>query len=130
MDGIIHNLGISIPSGDIFTCLGGQFVVNKLFGTGYIGVDVFLFLSAYGLSYSYSHNSLLVYYKRRIGKVFPLYLVFLLSFLFLMMLLGNREVAFGWKLYLCQITGLSVLKGLGIDLEWFTPSLIVFTSVH
>ena len=44
------------------------------FYPGFLGVDIFLFLSAYGLSRSYKTNTLGIFYKRRLNRVVPLYL--------------------------------------------------------
>ena len=38
-------------------------------------VDIFLFLSAFGLSYSYKENSLSHFYKNRLIRIFPLFVI-------------------------------------------------------
>lgn len=45
------------------------------FNIGHVGVDIFLFLSGWGLSYSYTKNNLKTFYVRRIKKIVPLYLL-------------------------------------------------------
>lgn len=40
---------------------------------GYIGVDIFLFLSGFGLAYSYEKNTLSKFYKNRALRIFPIY---------------------------------------------------------
>lgn len=42
---------------------------------GYVGVDIFLFLSGYGLSASYTKNSISKFYKNRIVKIYPIYFI-------------------------------------------------------
>lgn len=42
---------------------------------GYVGVDIFLFLSGFGLTYSYKKNNLLSFYKHRLIRLYPLYLI-------------------------------------------------------
>lgn len=42
---------------------------DPLFKPLFIGVDIFLFLSAYGLCFSYNKNSLGQFYKNRIKRV-------------------------------------------------------------
>lgn len=42
---------------------------------GYAGVDIFLFLSGYGLAHSYQKNSLSTFYKNRIKRIYPLYFI-------------------------------------------------------
>ena len=51
----------------------------------YIGVDVFLLLSGFGLCFSYNKCNLPRFYRRRLLRVFPLFVVFNL-FLFLVSL--------------------------------------------
>ena len=50
-----------------------------IFNIGYIGVDVFLFLSGLGLSYSYEKNSIVHFYKNRIKRIYPIYLLSVLA---------------------------------------------------
>lgn len=50
-----------------------------LFNIGYVGVDIFLFLSGLGLSYSYEKNSIIKFYKNRIIRIYPLYLISVLT---------------------------------------------------
>ena len=38
---------------------------------GFYGVDIFLFLSGYGLVYSLEQNNLWEYYKKRMLRIFP-----------------------------------------------------------
>ena len=46
---------------------------------GYVGVDIFLFLSGLGLSYSYEMNSITQFYKNRIKRIYPIYLISVLT---------------------------------------------------
>ena len=45
------------------------------FNIGYCGVDVFLFLSGFGLCLSYEKNTLGQFYKHRFFRIFPLYAI-------------------------------------------------------
>lgn len=47
--------------------------VFPIFSKGYIGVDLFLFFSGLGLSYSYNSKSLKVFYLNRFTRILPLY---------------------------------------------------------
>lgn len=40
---------------------------------GYVGVDIFLLLSGFGLTFSYMNNKLLFFYKNRLIRIYPLY---------------------------------------------------------
>ena len=42
---------------------------------GYVGVDIFLFLSGLGLARLYRRNTVPRFYKRRLRRVYPLCLV-------------------------------------------------------
>lgn len=95
-------------------------IVNFFFGKGYLGVDVFFFLSAYGLCYSFKNHSLKDFYVHRAKKLFPMYLLFLgILFVFFPASRGDN-----WGVVLLfQVTGLSTF--LNIQIEWFIPALIV-----
>jgi|GEM_PF-1442340 len=52
-------------------------VINPLgrLNIGFVGVDIFLFLSGLGLSYSYSKNTLRQFYKNRLKRIYPIYFI-------------------------------------------------------
>lgn len=43
------------------------------FNIGYVGVDIFLFLSGFGLTFSYFRNTCFTFYKHRFIRLYPLY---------------------------------------------------------
>lgn len=45
---------------------------------GYVGVDIFLFLSGFGLSYSYEKKTIIDFYKQRFIRIYPLYFISLI----------------------------------------------------
>lgn len=93
-------------------------IFEFLFGKGYLGVDIFFFLSAYGLCFSFSRHSLKEYYSRRIKKLYPIYLLFLGLFV----IFFSSGYAVPWyKAMLLQVTGL--VSFTNIDIEWFVPAL-------
>ena len=98
--------------------------IDFLFGKGYLGVDVFFFLSAYGLCYSLNKYSTKEFYIRRLKKLFPVYLLFL-AFLFLAFPASRGSSWILTSIY--QITGLSMFVKL--DIEWFIPALILLYAV-
>ena len=59
-------------------------IVNKIANLGYLGVDIFMFLSAYGLTYSFSkNNQYWIFYKKRFLRIIPTYcIVLFIAFLF------------------------------------------------
>ena len=48
------------------------------FEKGYLGVDIFFFLSVYGCACSYSKNSLKRFYKNRFFRIFPIFPIYAL----------------------------------------------------
>lgn len=54
-----------------FICWTGNWIgpLNR----GYVGVDIFLFLSGFGLASSYTKNNLSTFYKNRIKRIYPIY---------------------------------------------------------
>ena len=91
----------------------------NFFLNGYLGVDVFFVLSAYGLCFSFENNHVLSFYLHRIKRLFPLYPIFLLL-VYLIFHVPEKL----WESLLLQCSGLSVIKALETDAQWFTPSLI------
>ena len=69
-------------------------VIRVIFGVGYGGVDIFLFLSGFGLYFSLSkkENSLTRYYKKRFCRVLPEFWLYLLVLFFLGMDFSFRSV--------------------------------------
>lgn len=99
-------------------------VLNFLFGKGYLGVDIFIFLSCYGLCHSYEKRSLKDFYVQRLRRLFPMYLVFVVVLV----------TAFASLMpYTPVVTGLLQLTGLanffGIEVEWYIPSLILIYAL-
>lgn len=99
------------------------FPFKLLLRNGFIGVDVFFILSAYGLCCSWERSSVWEFYKKRFLRIIPLYIVFLL--LCKVILRANHVLSDG----LLQMSSLSVLntpltrtKGMGG--EWFVPAII------
>lgn len=45
------------------------------FNIGYVGVDIFLFLSGIGLASSYEKNSIRRFYRNRINRLYPIYFI-------------------------------------------------------
>lgn len=48
--------------------------VSHILRYGYLGVDIFIFLSAIGLCYSFEKNSIRRFYTNRIIRILPLFL--------------------------------------------------------
>lgn len=91
----------------------------SVFLNGYLGVDVFFVLSTFGLCFSFEKNNITTFYKHRIKRLFPLYLIFLLLVYFIF-----RPSSPLLNIILFQSSGLSAIKALHTDVEWYTPSII------
>ena len=51
-------------------------VINNIyFYPGFLGVDIFMFFSGLGLCYSLKKNSVSVFYKHRMKRIIPLYVI-------------------------------------------------------
>ncbi len=86
---------------------------------GYGGVDIFFFLSGYGLFFSSVKNdSLLSFYKKRFIRVFPTYMVVVF---FTMLGLGIFTI----KTYFINISTLGYWLNESY-FEWYIPSLFAF----
>ena len=99
---------------------GGLFV----FKYGFIGVDSFLFLSGYGLCFSYKKNSIRSFLLRRMNRIMPKYIVYAIIATILGVTLGNKNISI-WDLF-CNITTLSYYNIGGWFIDWYLAALIIF----
>ena len=100
----------------------------SIFSEGYLGVEFFFFLSAYGLSASMEKNSVMTFYKNRVVRIIPVNILFLIT----LFATFQRECPFDRMLIqgVCQLTGLSLFKypeffSAGFCFDWFTPAIIL-----
>lgn len=95
-----------------------------LFSRGYVGVDIFLFLSAYGLCFSFERNGIGKFYLNRLKRLFPMYILFVaVAVYFFHQYYSDSAI----KLAVFQCTGLASFRM--VDFEWFIPALIVLYAV-
>lgn len=95
----------------------------SIFKHGYIGVDIFIFLSGFGLCSSYTKNTLTTFYLNRLKKIFPLYV---LSGL-LISLISNTKgsiLTTIWDVF-CNISTLSYWNFGGIYWNWYIPAIVL-----
>lgn len=95
--------------------------LSRLFGSGYLGVDIFLFISTYGICFSYVHNSFRTYILRRLRRLFPLFLLFIIPYLYFVGGFCDWESLS--KATFLHITGLSVLTNM--TYVWYIPATIL-----
>lgn len=93
---------------------------DMIFSRGYVGVDIFLFLSAYGLCFSYERNGIKRFYMNRLRRLFPMYILFVVVAVYFFHQYYSDSAV---KLAVFQCTGLASFRM--VDFEWFIPALIV-----
>ena len=98
-----------------------QKAFNYIFGHGFVGVEMFFLLSAYGLCYSYNNNSLKVFYTNRFVRLMPLYpLALILTYL-------RQGVPYGhhmFEVFVEQMTGIALFTDVK-DPLWYIEGLIL-----
>ena len=111
-------MGVSILLVIVFHAFNWVYNPIGPFNIGYIGVDVFIFLSGFGCSFSYEKNPLRTFYSNRFKRVFPIYIV-AVSIAFL--LCGK---SWSWTDYLLNLSTLGFyIKGIPY-FDWYIPFLI------
>ena len=98
------------------------------FYPGFLGVDIFLFLSAYGLSRSYKTNTLGIFYKRRLNRVVPLYILMGVGISLVYCLFYHHSLT--WLDVLCNITSLNYWGLGGSVAEWYLSFLLILYLLY
>lgn len=96
--------------------------LNFFFSKGYLGVDIFFFLSAYGCACSLSKNSLGKFYKNRFFRIFPIYFIYTIV---LVLIISNYYHQSCWSMIIKQISGFSTLTLSHLHIEWYMPAQIL-----
>ena len=92
------------------------------FRRGFIGVDIFLLFSSYGLCYSWKKHSGGGYYIRRIIRILPCFILLSIVVSVLYILKGNTLSLWDW---ICNLTSLSYYGLGGIKIDWYLSSLFL-----
>lgn len=98
------------------------------FSEGQTGVDIFLFLSAYGLEASIRKNGWKRFYCNRAKRILPVYFLFLFTlFVFFQNHVPIKHITIQ---IICQLSGFSLFQrpdffSTGFEFDWFTPALIL-----
>ena len=95
----------------------------NLFYWGQIGVDIFLFVSAYGCCASWENNKWWQYLVNRVKRIYPQYVVFLL--IVLCWFYADASVLHRLKFAAYSLIGVAPIYQLGVRIEWYIPSLIM-----
>ena len=93
---------------------------------GYGGVDIFFFMSGFGLFYSLEKDADLGgYLKRRAGRLLPSYLPFCLVWLAVMLPMFGLGLANSARVAMSNLTMLGFLTGTEHYINWYTGALLV-----
>lgn len=92
-----------------------------LFDNGNVGVDVFFFVSVYGLCFSINKYDLKTYYFRRLRRLMPMWIIFCV--LVLCLFYQSSSFADNSILFIRHLTGVILLEQSPID--WFIPALLL-----
>ena len=99
------------------------FLFKSIFSRGFYGVDIFLFFSALGCSFSYNRNKLSKFYCNRAKRVLPLFYV-LVCFRLLWALSSGDNL--NMSDVLATITGFSYFKIFGgYWIDWYLCALLL-----
>lgn len=110
---ILYHSIVACPESTIF----------KVFYLGYLGVDIFLLLSGYGLSNSYSKNSISEFYRHRVVRLLPLFLLLTFTATIICGVFGKYDISITTFIY--NMTSLSFWGIGGHFVEWYLCTLIL-----
>ena len=106
-----------------FTCWIGFRKLLLPFNWGFIGVDIFLFLSAIGLGFSASKRKYKDFLRRRFIRIMPLYIFAAIVDSILFHFTHNETLSL-WD-WICNITSLSYYGVGGYVRDWYLSSLLL-----
>lgn len=99
-----------------------------LYASAAVGVDIFFFFSLVGLGFSIENNRIVTFYKHRIKRILPAYILFIL----IVLCLFYKEFSLNEKLILFgqQILGISATNYVSQRIEWYVPSLLLLYALY
>lgn len=107
--------------GGLKSCINIDFL-DFFFSKGYLGVDIFFFLSAYGCACSLSKNSLVKFYRNRFFRIFPIFFIYTIA---LVLVISKYYHQPWWLMFIKQISGFSTLTFSHLHVEWYMPAQIL-----
>lgn len=96
----------------------------NIFYPGFMGVDVFMFMSGYFLCTSYLKYSLSTFYTRRYKRILAIWL--LLAIVSTLIEILERGTELGIVDVICNLTTLSYYGLGGVFVDWYLSSLFLF----
>ena len=97
-----------------------QKTIYYIFGNGFLGVEMFFLLSAYGLCYSYDNNTLKKFYYNRFTRLIPLYPIALI----IGYIKAGTPIKQAVTDFLQQISGIALFTDT-LDILWYIEALIL-----
>ena len=94
-----------------------------IFYPGFLGVDIFMFFSGYGLCYSYQKNNLTIFYKRRFLRIAPVFFLMVIVVSLVSICNGRNMSVWDW---FCNLTTLNYYCLGGFYIEWYLCAVVVF----
>ncbi len=93
-----------------------------IFYPGFVGVDIFLFFSGYGLCRSLESNPLKIFYQHRIKRIYPIMVLFtLISYLIACYLQHHDFTVYD---IVCNLTTLNFWDIGGFRFEWYLSFIL------
>lgn len=109
-----YHTGIDIPG------------LREIFALGWFGVDIFFFVSGFGLCASLTKNdSIKQYYKRRFSRIIPTWWLILILMAIVGVIFELKGFPISISDYFYWFTGLGWWTG-NCNFEWYIPTIIVF----
>lgn len=101
---------------------GFPWYIGVILKYGFIGVDIFFFLSGFGLTYSFKKNNIFKFYTNRLKKILPSYILY--GFIFILHLYFTKHESYNifqilYKLFCLEY----ILENKGID--WFINAILI-----
>lgn len=107
------------------SCWTDSTPILSAFKWGFIGVDVFFFVSAFGLCCSYERNSCKKFYTNRFKRIFPLYVVWAFVLSLIKLVLQHKGAGLVLKQFIATSSTLSYyLPGFDHS-SWFVPAIVL-----
>lgn len=105
--------------------------IGSFINYGFLGVDIFLFLSAYGLCYSLKKNSIRVFFRNRFKRIIPTWWIVLLSVQIIGIFIGHLFPGDNFVYPHSILDMFYWYTGLGFFFkeccyEWYIPTLLLF----
>ena len=121
--------GISIILVILYHCYcNNESVFFLPFEKGFIGVDIFLLLSGYGLCHSYNNNNLRTFYKRRFMRILPAYMTYNVLFFLMAAYYFKKPMSiadFFYNISTLSFYGFGYYGGGNKCFDWYTAAILL-----